>query len=108
MRKSVDISVIPSPISLPSLQLPSAYGDRIILTRWWLDENFGGLPRLLALTTAGTFVIYDISPPCSVLEPLMPSYDPFATNIGTSVHGGSGFLLQRCPVRNLYRLQIIF
>ena len=108
MCKFVDLSVVSAPILLPSLWIPSASEERIILTWWWPDENFGGLPRLLALTTAGTFVIYDISPPCSVLEPLMPSYDPFATNIGTSVHGGSGFLLQRCPVRTLYRLQIIF
>ena len=32
MRKFVDVSVVPAPISLPSLRLTSASGDRIILT----------------------------------------------------------------------------
>ena len=77
MRKFFDLSVVPAPISLPSLWVTSASGDRIILTRWWPDEKNCVPPRLMVLTADGALVIHEMPPTWSVLEPPMPSYNPF-------------------------------
>ncbi|KAL7553577.1 hypothetical protein ACHAWF_016877 [Thalassiosira exigua] len=96
VRTFRDLSLTPLPLSLPSLTLPGRHGyhrssdDLQSLARasefdkhalaslhWWPDENFGGPPRLAALTRGGTIVVYEMPPPWSALEPPMPDYDPF-------------------------------
>jgi RAVE protein 1 C terminal./SH2 domain. len=84
-KKFSDLSLIPLPISLPPLHLPafSKKDEHFSSLHWWPDENFGGPPRLLALTSTGTLVIYEMPPPWSALEPISP--DPLLLNsIGNS------------------------
>jgi hypothetical protein len=84
-----DWSIIPLPLSLPSLHLPATtHADEFIsLLKWWPDENFGGPPKLFAVTSAGTLILYEMPPPWSALEPFTP--DPFTLNaIGDSFHSG--------------------
>ncbi|KAL3763668.1 hypothetical protein ACHAWU_009092 [Discostella pseudostelligera] len=84
IRRFQDLSMSPLPLSLPSLTLPgklqtsSAIDHHAVASlHWWPDENFGGPPRLLAVTSGGTFIVYEMPPPWSALEPPMPEYDPF-------------------------------
>jgi len=78
----IDWSAMPLPLSLPPLHLPSStsHSDKISLIKWWPADNYGGLPKLFALTTLGTLVLYEIPPPWAATEPLMPFDDPFALN----------------------------
>lgn len=92
-----DYSSTPLPLSLPQLLVPSSLdqdspscgnGDNLNAVEaigWWPDENFGGPPRLIALTRLGTIVVYEMPPPWSALEPPMPVYDPFSGNVGGRV-----------------------
>eukprot|EP00557_Chaetoceros_sp_GSL56_P000287 CAMPEP_0176502390 /NCGR_PEP_ID=MMETSP0200_2-20121128/14724_1 /TAXON_ID=947934 /ORGANISM="Chaetoceros sp., Strain GSL56" /LENGTH=3205 /DNA_ID=CAMNT_0017901451 /DNA_START=45 /DNA_END=9663 /DNA_ORIENTATION=+ len=84
-KKFSDLSIMPLPISLPSLHLPefSKEDEYFSSLYWWPDENFGGPPRLLASTTTGTLIIYEMPPPWSALEPISP--DPLLLNaVGNS------------------------
>jgi hypothetical protein len=103
-----DLSLTPLPICLPSLSVPGlhhkivtsdnlqpppTYGKHAIASlHWWPDENFGGPPRLVALTQGGTLIVYEMPPPWSALEPPMPSYDPFdgSESRGSSVYSDFG------------------
>jgi hypothetical protein len=80
IKQFSDLSIMPLPISLPSLHLPafSNKNECFSSLHWWPDENFGGPPRLLALTATGTLVIYEMPPPWSALEPISP--DPLLFN----------------------------
>ncbi|KAL7542167.1 hypothetical protein ACHAXR_013156 [Thalassiosira sp. AJA248-18] len=118
VRRFQDLSLIPLPLSLPSLTLPrgclhyapnngvsssavaqnlqpslAATVDKHAVSslHWWPDENYGGPPRLVATTHSGTIIVYEMPPPWSALEPPMPSYDPFdeeGDSRGSSVDGG--------------------
>ena len=85
VRTFQDLSLIPLPLSLPSLTLPnqphssSSNSDKHAISslHWWPDENYGGPPRLVAATMGGTLIVYEMPPPWSALEPPMPAYDPF-------------------------------
>ena len=86
-KQFADLSISPLPLSLPSLHIPvTAHdGECISLLKWWPDENFGGPPRLFALTSEGTLILYEMPPPWSALEPIAP--DPYAINsINTTLH----------------------
>ena len=104
-----DLSLTPLPIRLPSLsvpglhqklspeclQPPSTFDKHALASlHWWPDENFGGPPRLVALTQGGTLIVYEMPPPWSALEPPMPSYDPFdgSESRGSSVYSDFGML----------------
>ena len=105
-----DLSLTPLPICLPSLSVPGLYhkplssdsiqppptlGKHAIASlHWWPDENFGGPPRLVALTQGGTLIVYEMPPPWSALEPPMPSYDPFdgSESRGSSVYSDFGMM----------------
>ncbi len=82
-----DISLVPVPLSLPSLHLPvtAKENECFSLLKWWPDENFGGPPRLFALTNLGTLILYEMPPPWSALEPIMPMDDPFAVDAMGSI-----------------------
>ena len=84
-----DFSLIPLPLSLPKLHLPSTTleNEHFSLLKWWPDENFGGPPRLFALTNLGTLILYEMPPPWSALEPIMPMDDPFSTDKIGSEYG---------------------
>lgn len=75
-----DLSVMPLPLSLPPLRLPPNVGrkedEKIIAIQWWPDENYGGPPQLLCVCSSGTVLVYEMPPPWSALEPVMPGYDP--------------------------------
>lgn len=75
-----DLSVVPLPLSLPSLRLPPSVGrkddEKIAAIQWWPDENYGGPPQLLCVCSSGTVLVYEMPPPWSALEPVMPGYDP--------------------------------
>ncbi|KAL7498560.1 hypothetical protein ACHAWT_006431 [Skeletonema menzelii] len=104
-----DLSLTPLPIRLPSLsvpglhqklpsdtlQLPPTFDKHAIASlHWWPDDNFGGPPRLMALTSGGALIVYEMPPPWSALEPPMPSYDPFdgSESRGSSVYSDFGML----------------
>eukprot|EP00934_Nitzschia_sp_Nitz4_P005924 Nitzschia sp. Nitz4//scaffold10_size219509//115070//124411//NITZ4_001433-RA/size219509-processed-gene-0.134-mRNA-1//-1//CDS//3329532935//5914//frame0 len=73
-----DMSIMPVPLALPSLQLPeTATGEEIVVVQWWPDDSFDGPPILLALTRSSKLIIFEIPPPRSVREPAMPTFDPF-------------------------------
>ena len=103
LRRFQDLSITPLPLSLPSLSLPksshhngsaSAELKSISSLHWWPDENYGGPPRLVALTKSGTIIVFEMPPPWSALEPPMPSYDPFdeeAESRGSSLDADSDF-----------------
>jgi len=84
VRTFQDLSLIPLPLSLPSLTLPnqphssSSNSDKHAISslHWWPEENYGGPPRLVA-AMGGTLIVYEMPPPWSALEPPMPAYDPF-------------------------------
>jgi len=87
-----DVSMVPLPLQLPPLHLPSNIINRakrkgssvsIVSLHWWPDENFGGPPRIFAVTSDGSLVLYEMPPPWSALEPPMPTYDPLSL---TSAH----------------------
>jgi hypothetical protein len=82
IKQFSDLSLMPLPISLPSLHLPvfSMIDEYFSFIDWWPDENFGGPLKLLALTSKGTLLIYEMPPPWSALEPISP--DPFMLNVG--------------------------
>ncbi len=84
-----DMSILPLPLSLPKLYLPasSSANEYFSLLKWWPDENFGGPPRLFALTNLGTLILYEMPPPWSALEPIMPMDDPFSADCIGSVDG---------------------
>ncbi|EJK51470.1 hypothetical protein THAOC_29352, partial [Thalassiosira oceanica] len=88
-----DVGLTPLPLVLPPLTLPpspprtggpgggpAGSGPRpsVSSLHWWPDDNFGGPPRLAALTSDGSLVVYEMPPPRFALEPPMPAYDPFA------------------------------
>eukprot|EP00979_Chaetoceros_neogracilis_P016177 scaffold7259_cov267-Chaetoceros_neogracile.AAC.13 len=96
MKQFSDLSISPLPLSLPALHLPVTADAKeyISLLKWWPDENFGGPPRLFALTSEGTLILYEMPPPWSALEPIAP--DPYAINImGSSTHSEQGSSLDR-------------
>ena len=76
-----DVSMIPAPLVLPPLHLPSgkvsADHDTLVAIKWWADNSFGGPPLLLAITRSSTLLVFEIPPPWCVREPEMPNYDPF-------------------------------
>ena len=76
-----DVTALPVPLSLPPLLLPKSADlsgkEKIVALKWWPDENYGGPPQLLAATALGSIFLYEMPPPWSALEPIMPSYDPF-------------------------------
>jgi hypothetical protein len=82
-----DRSVIPVPLALPSLRLPSGTSsvnrESIVCIKWWPDDSFDGPPLLLALTKSATLMVFEIPPPRYVCEPAMPNFDPF----NVSSHG---------------------
>ena len=87
LQQFADLSICPLPLSLPSLHIPvTAHdGEYISLLKWWPDENFGGPPRLFALTSEGTLILYEMPPPWSALEPIAP--DPYTINaINSTLH----------------------
>ncbi|KAL7458931.1 hypothetical protein ACHAWC_010739 [Mediolabrus comicus] len=103
-----DLSLTPLPICLPSLSVlgfhhKSHASDNlqqhqtfdkhgVASLHWWPDENFGGPPRLVALTRGGVLIVYEMPPPWSALEPPMPTYDPFdgSESRGSSVYSDFG------------------
>ena len=105
-----DLSLTPLPICLPPLSVPSLLQKTlssdnlkslstlnkhpIASLHWWPDDNFGGPPRLVALTEGGVLIVYEMPPPWSALEPPMPSYDPFdgSESRGSSVYSDFGML----------------
>ena len=88
-----DLSVLPVPLSLPSLKLPSSIsrieGAVIVAVQWWPDENYGGPPQLLCVCSSGMVLVYEMPPPWSALEPVMPSYDPLSEASGNMSSDGS-------------------
>ena len=89
-RTFKDVGLTPLPLVLPPLSLPagptpgsddggpSPVTPSVSSLHWWPDDNHGGPPRLAALTTEGSMVVYEMPPPQFALEPPMPAYDPFA------------------------------
>jgi hypothetical protein len=81
-----DITNISVPLSLPPLRLPhcctQVHNNKtcIVAVCWWPDENFGGPPLLLVVTSTGTILVFEIPPPWSAMEPSMPNYDPSLTD----------------------------
>ncbi|GFH49862.1 hypothetical protein CTEN210_06338 [Chaetoceros tenuissimus] len=91
IKQFMDLSISPIPMNLPQLHLPAfANRDELIsVVKWWPDENFGGPPRLFALTTKGTLILYEMPPPWSAIEPIVP--DPLALNsVGSAFQSESG------------------
>ena len=92
MEVFTDVSVIPAPLSLPTLTLPHneyvASSELIIAAKWLIDIAYSGLPRLLVITSDGSLLVYELSPPWSALEPSMPSDDLFVASSTNSVMGG--------------------
>lgn len=86
-KRFQDISAMPIPLSLPPLLLPKSAAtlpsEKIIAIKWWPDENFGAPPHLLAVTTAGSIILFEIPPPWSSIEPAMPNIDPFLDSSGS-------------------------
>mmetsp|Transcript_19821 Transcript_19821/g.30037 ORF Transcript_19821/g.30037 Transcript_19821/m.30037 type:complete len:1666 (+) Transcript_19821:116-5113(+) len=81
-----DFSVLPVPMSLPQLNIPPSLRlDKIVAIQWWPEENYGGPPQLLCLCSSGTLLIYEMPPPWSAIEPVMPSYDPMTTSANNSL-----------------------
>ena len=88
-----DYSMVPLPLLLPPLLLPPSSSlesspdekDRIEAVQWWPNENFGGPPRLLAITKLGAIVVYDMPPPWSALQPPMPVDNPFDVSGESSI-----------------------
>jgi hypothetical protein len=87
-----DLSIVPVPLALPPLRLPSGTTsvnqETIISIKWWPDDSFGGPPLLLAITRSAALLLFEIPPPWSVREPAMPKYDPF----NGSSHGSASDL----------------
>jgi hypothetical protein len=92
MEVFTDVSVVPAPLSLPPLSLPHnedfATSELMIAAKWLTDIAYGGLPQLLVITTDGSLLVYELSPPWSALEPSMPSDDLFVASAANSVMGG--------------------
>ena len=80
-----DVSVIPVPLSLPTVRLPKSSDQRIVALRWWPDENYGGPPQLLVATDSGSILLFEMPPPWSALEPSMPACDPFQESASDSI-----------------------
>ena len=77
----LDASLVPASLSVPPIFLPKnlldkTNGESVIELKWWPDENFGGPPVLLVITSAGTIMVYEIPPLCNALEPLVPNSVP--------------------------------
>lgn len=89
-----DVSVIPAPLSLPTLTLPKneLLNDDTVLVaaKWWSDVAYSGLPQLLTVTSEGDILVYELSPPWSALEPTMPSDDLFVASSAASFVSGGG------------------
>jgi hypothetical protein len=85
-----DVSLVPVPLALPTLFLPrsvlSVHNECVQSIEWWPDENFGGPPLLVVLTSRGTILVFEVAPPWSALEPPMPTDDPFV-DFGGSEQG---------------------
>ncbi|KAG7352754.1 RAVE protein 1 domain containing protein [Nitzschia inconspicua] len=75
----LDLSLIPVPLALPPLRLPSGRAalndDTIVALKWWPDDSLGGPPLLVAVTKSSTLLVYEIPPPIFALEPNMPNFD---------------------------------
>ena len=74
----MDKSTLPLKIVLPSLRAGSSGEETVASLNWWPNENFGGIPRLLVLTTSGTISVYELPQPWKALEPECPVYDPLS------------------------------
>jgi len=91
-----DLSLTPLPLILPSLTLPglsqstTSFDKHAVSSlHWWPDENYGGPPRLVAVTQGGSIIAYEMPPPWSALEPPMPEYDPFNDDADDISRGSS-------------------
>lgn len=97
-EKFQDHSVLPIPLALPALQLPGHVNpsgkEKIQSVHWWIHESSCGLPHVLAVTSSGSFILYELPPPSSALEPAMPNFDPFqisrSNSAGVSERGDLG------------------
>jgi hypothetical protein len=71
-RRFKDESLVPVPLELPKVPLSNVLqdGESVSNLMWWLDENFGGPPLLVALTTAGSIIIFELPPPWSSQDPV--------------------------------------
>ena len=73
-RKFKDESLVPAPLSLPSIRLSQlrkvAANESIVSLLWWLDENFGGPPLLVAITNQGTIIVFELPPPWVSQDPV--------------------------------------
>lgn len=70
-----DESLFPLPSVLPSVYIPtevSADDRSIRVLMWWPDSKFAGSPLLVAVTSDGTVVVFEIPPPGCTLEPPFP------------------------------------
>lgn len=76
-----DDSLIPVPLALPRVRVPPKFtkgGESIEALLWWPDDHFGGPPLLLAVMNTGTIICFELPPPWSALEPILPNKDePF-------------------------------
>ena len=74
----VDVSPMSLSIVLPSLRIGSKGDETIASLNWWPNQNFGGVPRLLVVTTSGTISLYELPSLWKALEPPIPFYDPLS------------------------------
>jgi hypothetical protein len=86
-----DESVMPAPLALPGVRIPSDLsGDSISSILWWPDASFGGPPLLVAILASGTVVVFELPPPWSSQEPVALGRDvPFFDVLSDTQNGGA-------------------
>ena len=67
-----DDSLVPVPLALPTIRLPSELlvDSSILSLAWWPEDHFGSPPLLVALTSGNKIVVFELPPPWSSHEPV--------------------------------------
>lgn len=83
-----DSSLLPVPLALPQLFLPrrlfSSHNETVQAIEWWPDDNFGGPPMLVVVSSAGSIFVFEVPPLWSALEPPMPTNDSYFESTGST------------------------
>lgn len=61
------------PLALPSVCLPSSEvspSEEILAIAWWPEDHFAAPPILVALTSKGSVILFELPPPWSSQEPM--------------------------------------
>lgn len=68
-----DDSLMPVPLALPLVSLPTLFPDdeHVVSMAWWPEDHFEAPPLLVALTSRGSIVVFELPPPWSLHEPIV-------------------------------------